>query len=239
MLNFDLDIFWCQDDLRRQISIWACQCEFEMGHFHTYSISRLCDANIYNLKVSMSSRREKPRQNFQSTDENPLIATWHMVGKWAKCVLKSVMGRTIQPGGGQRGPGLQQLSLFLKALNYESEQRKPIFTINQTILLELVILAIKLRAPTLQKLICVTLLTLQWIVASSHTKIPSLDCCCQNHCRTTADRKPSKNKGAFQLPSNGQWPLYKRKTLFFRSHRFQSDIIPVLSYLGKQAHYRE
>ena len=90
-----------------------------------------------------------------------------MVGKWAKCVLKSVMGRTIQPGGGQRGPGLQQLSLILKALNYESEQRKPILTIaemNRTILLELVILAIKLRAPgtlTTQKLICVTLLTLQ------------------------------------------------------------------------------
>lgn len=131
MLNFDLDIFWCQDDLRRQISIWACQCEFEMGHFHTYSISRLCDANIYNLKVSMSSKRETPTQNFQSTDENPLIATWHMVGKWAMCVLKSVKGRTIQPGGGQRGPGLQQLSLFLKALNYESEQRKPLIKSNE------------------------------------------------------------------------------------------------------------
>ena len=206
MLNFDLDIFWCQDDLRRQISIWGCQCAFEMGHFHTYSISRLCDGNIYNLKVPMSSRREKPWQNSQSTDENLLFATWHMVGKWAKCVLKSVIGRTIQPGGGQRGPGLQQLSLFLKALNYESEQRKPILTITQTILLELVILAIKLRAPTLQKLICVTLLTLQWIVASSHTKLPSLDCCCcQNHYRTTADRKPSTTQR--HIPIAKQWPM--------------------------------
>ena len=47
------------------------------------------------------------------------------------CVLKSVKGRTIQPGGGQRGPGLQQLSLFLKALNYESEQRKPLIESNE------------------------------------------------------------------------------------------------------------